>query len=91
MHGFCLTLVVAFAVAVPDGRASPSVGAVPVATPATPQPQKLRCRLIPVTGSLAQTRRICLTDKGWRAQSDAARNMLDRRPACANRTTCGGN
>ena len=87
-HLFSFAIVVAAPASAQDrpvAKAVPAIGAVPAPG------EKLRCKVMPVTGSLAQTRKVCLTERGWRAQNDSARGMIDRGHACSNRTNCSGN
>lgn len=58
-----LTVVAAPALADPSSPATPK--------PAKGSPEEVVCHREEVTGSLAQTRRTCMTRAQWAAQSDA--------------------
>ncbi len=64
----------AFLVALPLLIAAPSIALAQVAANPTPQPgEKLKCKRSQVTGSLARTQKICLTERQWRGMEDGAR------------------
>lgn len=64
------------------------------ATPQTAQPavaakandlEKVICRKIPRTGSIAQKDKICMTGREWRQQADAARGVATTMQDASNR------
>ncbi len=64
------------------------------ATPQTAQPtvaakpndlDKVTCRKIPRTGSIAQKDKICMSAREWRQQADAARGITTQMQDASNR------
>ena len=79
--------------AAPAPVAAPAPAAAP-ATPATPNPDdQIRCRSIPVTGSLVRRERTCKTVREWRRLADrgndVAREAVGAGSMCSS-GTCGG-
>jgi hypothetical protein len=48
---------------------------------------KVRCRSQKVTGSLAQTKRVCMTEREWAIERENVQNFQSL--ICSNRTACG--
>ena len=94
-----LAAVAALSTSVVAGSQSAPAAPAPVAaaapaTPATPNPDdQIRCRSIPVTGSLVRRERTCKTVREWRRLADrgndVAREAVGAGSMCSS-GTCGG-
>ncbi len=78
----------------PESPAAPAQPALPVPTTAigTPDDQRIRCRSMPVTGSLTRTERICMSVADWRRANRtgnrAARALVDAANQCGGGAGC---
>lgn len=61
----------------------------PARSARTLDPDAMRCVRTPITGYLARTQRLCMTNREWEQARDDARRMQTQ--TCADQTRCAGN
>jgi hypothetical protein len=81
MNMFTLAIVAMLAAATSDAPAS---------TPSVDRDQKIKCKSMEETGSLASRRKVCMTIAQWRQQARASQDVAEKMADTAICPSCQG-